>query len=135
MTNRTRFSLLVAYGVANFLAFPHPVGERVVDLGLLCGWLSPALLILGLYGQSPRAAAKAAFVAGTLAQSAILHWIYIVSVEYGHAAPPMGVIGIFGIGADSRRLDWKSVREILTAWVTTLPLAAVLAASALWALR
>jgi apolipoprotein N-acyltransferase len=99
LTNRTRFALLVAYGVANFLAFPHPVGERVVDLGLLCGWLSPALLILGLNGQSPRAAAKAAFVAGTLAQSAILHWIYIVSVEYGHAAPPMGVIGIFGIGA------------------------------------
>jgi apolipoprotein N-acyltransferase len=99
LTNRTRFALLVAYGVANFLAFPHLVGEHVVDLGLLCGWLSPGLLILGLYGQSPRAAAKAAFVAGTLAQSAILHWIYIVSVEYGHAAPPMGVIGIFGMGA------------------------------------
>jgi len=75
------------------------MGERVVDLGLLCGWLSPALLILGLTGQSPRAAAKAAFVAGTLAQSAILHWIYVVSVTYGHAAPPMGVIGILGISA------------------------------------
>jgi apolipoprotein N-acyltransferase len=99
LTNRTRFALLAAYGVANFLAFPHPVGERVVDLGLLCGWFSPALLILGLNGQSPRGAAKAAFVAGTLAQSAILHWIYIVSVTYGHAAPPMGVIGILGIGA------------------------------------
>ena len=80
LTNRTRFALLAGYGVANFLAFPHPVGERVVDLGLLCGWLSPALLILGLNGQSPRAAAKAAFVAGTLAQSAILHWIYVVTV-------------------------------------------------------
>jgi apolipoprotein N-acyltransferase len=56
-------------------------------------------LILGLSGQSPLAAAKAAFVAGTLAQSAILHWIYVVSVVYGHAAPPMGVIGILGIGA------------------------------------
>jgi apolipoprotein N-acyltransferase len=61
--------------------------------------LSPALLILGVNGQSPRAAAKTAFVAGTLAQSAILHWIYVVSVTYGHAAPPMGVIGILGMGA------------------------------------
>ncbi|MCH8889923.1 MAG: apolipoprotein N-acyltransferase, partial [Myxococcales bacterium] len=99
MTNRARFALLTAYGVANFLSFPHPIGERVVDLGLLCGWLSPALLILGLNGQTPWAAAKAAFISGTLAQSAILHWIYVVSVTYGHAAPPMGVIGILGMGA------------------------------------
>jgi apolipoprotein N-acyltransferase len=99
LTGRARFALLAAYGVANFLSFPHPIGERVVDLGLLCGWLSPALLILGVNGQSPRAAAKTAFVAGTLAQSAILHWIYVVSVTYGHAAPPMGVIGILGMGA------------------------------------
>jgi apolipoprotein N-acyltransferase len=99
LTGRARFALLAAYGVANFLAFPHPIGERVLDLGMLCGWLSPALLILGLRGLSPRSAAKTAFVAGTLAQSAIVHWIYIVSVSYGHAAPPMGVIGILGIGA------------------------------------
>ena len=99
VTGRVRFALLSAYAVANFLAFPHPIGERVVDLGLLFGWLSPALLILGLNGQTPRAAAKAAFISGTLAQSAILHWIYVVSVTYGHAAPPMGVIGILGMGA------------------------------------
>jgi apolipoprotein N-acyltransferase len=99
LTGRARLALLAAYGIANFLAFPHPIGERVVDLGLLCGWLSPALLILGVNGQSPRAAARAAFVAGTLSQSAIVHWIYVVSVTYGHAAPPMGVIGVLGIGA------------------------------------
>jgi apolipoprotein N-acyltransferase len=99
LTARARLALLFSYGVSNFLAFPHPVGERVVDLGLICGWLSPALLILGLGGLSPRAAAKFGFVAGTLAQSAILHWIYVVSVSYGHAAPPMGVLGIFGLGA------------------------------------
>ena len=99
LTGRARFALLVAYGVVNFLAFPHPIGDRVVDLGLLFGWLSPALLILGLSDQSPRAAAKTAFVAGTLAQSAILHWIYIVSVNYGHAAPAMGVLGVLGLGA------------------------------------
>ncbi len=99
LKGRVRFALLAAYGVANFLAFPHPIGERVVDLGLVFGWLSPALLILGLSGLSPRAAAKTAFLAGTLAQSAILHWIYVVSVRYGHAAPPMGVLGILGLGA------------------------------------
>ena len=99
LTDRARFALLFAYGVATFLSFPHPIGERVIDLGLLCGWLSPVLLILGLNGQSPRAAAKAAFVAGTLAQSAILHWIYVVIVDYGHAAPPIGVIGTLGMGA------------------------------------
>jgi len=101
LTNRTRLVLLAAYAVANFLSFPHPIGERVVDLGLLCGWLSPALLILGLAGQAPRAAAKTAFVAGTLAHSAILHWIYVVSVTYGHAAPPLGVIAVLGMGAHS----------------------------------
>ena len=99
MRGRVRFALLAAYGVANFLAFPHPIGEHVVDLGLVFGWLSPALLILGVSGLSARAAAKTAFVAGTLAQSTILHWIYVVSVSYGHAAPPMGVLGILGLGA------------------------------------
>jgi len=99
LTGRSRLALLTAYGVANLLAFPHPVGERVIDLGLLCGWSSPALLILGLQGLSVRAAAKTAFISGTLAQAAILHWIYVVSVDYGHATPLMGVAGIFGLGA------------------------------------
>jgi len=99
---RARFALLAAYGVANFLAFPHPVGERVLDLGLVCGWLSPALLILGLSGLSPRAAAKTAFVAGTLAQSAILHWIYIVSVSYGHVSL-VGRAALDGFGVRALR--------------------------------
>ena len=59
LTNRTRLALLVAYAVTNFLSFPHPIGERVVDLGLLCGWLSPALLILGLGGGSAARIARA----------------------------------------------------------------------------
>jgi apolipoprotein N-acyltransferase len=99
LTARGRLALLVAYGVADFLSFPHPIGDRVIDLGLLFGWLTPAFLILALRGQSPRAAAKSGFIAGTLAQAAILHWIYVVSVRYGHAAPPMGVLGALGLGA------------------------------------
>ena len=43
--------------------------------------------------------------------------------------------GIFGIGADSGRLHWGSLGEILAGWVTTLPVAAVLSAAALWGLR
>ncbi len=43
--------------------------------------------------------------------------------------------GIFGIGADSGRLHWGAVGEILAGWLTTLPVAAVLSAAALWGLR
>lgn len=99
LTRRARIALLAAYGVATFFSFPHPIAGSVVDLGLLCGWISPALLLAGLSGLSPRAAVRYGFVAGTLAQGAILHWIYVVSVEYGHAAPLYGLLGIFGLGA------------------------------------
>ena len=50
--------LLLAYGVATFLAFPHPVGEGVLDLGAGLAWLSPAFLILGLAGCEPKVAAR-----------------------------------------------------------------------------
>ena len=43
--------------------------------------------------------------------------------------------GIFGIGADSGSLRWGSVGSILAGWLTTLPVAAVLSAGALWVLR
>jgi PiT family inorganic phosphate transporter len=42
---------------------------------------------------------------------------------------------IFGIGAARGGLRWGTVGAILTAWVTTLPLAALLSASAFWVLR
>ncbi len=43
--------------------------------------------------------------------------------------------GIFGIGFGSRGLRWRSLGEILGAWVTTLPLAGLLSAVAMWILQ
>ena len=99
LKKRARIALLSGYGVATFLSFPHPVGERVIDLGVVCGWLSPAFLILALRGCSPRSAAKLAFVAAMVAHTAILHWFYIVSVVYGHVHPALGLLAPLGAGA------------------------------------
>jgi PiT family inorganic phosphate transporter len=43
--------------------------------------------------------------------------------------------GIFGIGAATGKASWKTIAAILTAWVTTLPLAAVLGAGAFYVMR
>ncbi|HXV37635.1 MAG TPA: apolipoprotein N-acyltransferase [Myxococcota bacterium] len=130
MTRRSRLALLCGYAAATFLSFPHPVGSRVLDLGLLCGWLSPGLLLLGLGGLAPRRAAVHGFLAGWLTQAAILHWIYVVSVEYGHAAPPLGVIAIFGLaahaGAFSAAFAW------LWSTLDRRALGSPLAAALLW---
>jgi apolipoprotein N-acyltransferase len=82
---------LAAYVLATFLAFPHFVAGRVVDLGLVCAWLAPAALLLGLRGSSPAAAARNGFLAGLAAHAAVLHWIYVVTVVYGHAPVAAGV--------------------------------------------
>ncbi len=87
-----RLALLGGYAVVTFLSFPHPVGERVLDLGLPLAWLGPALLWLGLDGLAPRRAARLGFAAGLAAHAAILHWIYVVTVVYGHAPPVVGVV-------------------------------------------
>ena len=95
----TGIGWLAAYVVVTFLAFPQRVGSGVVDLGLVLGWLSPALLLLGTSGLEPRQAAKRAFVAGWLAHSAVLHWIWVVTVVYGEVNPVLGVLGPLGVGA------------------------------------
>ncbi len=99
MSDRTRYGLLAAYVVVTFGSFPHPVAGTVIDLGRWLGPFGPALLILGLWGTEPRRAAKLGFIAGTLGQTAVLHWLYIVSVVYGHAPPVMGLLGPIGMGA------------------------------------
>jgi len=83
---------LAVYVVASFLAFPHPIGDRVLDLGLGLAWLAPAALLLGLEGLTIRRAAWRGFLASLAAHSAILHWIYVVTVEYGHAPAAVGVL-------------------------------------------
>ena len=87
-----RVGCLAAYAAVTFSSFPHPVGGVVIDLGLVIAWLGPALLILGISGLSPRSAALYAFFASWLAHSAILHWLYVVTVTYGHAPAVVGVL-------------------------------------------
>ncbi len=91
---RARGVWLAGYVVATFLAFPHALGDRVVDLGLVVAWLAPACLLLGLRGLTPGAAARAAFVAGWVAHIGVYHWIYVVTVAYGHAPAAMGPLAV-----------------------------------------
>jgi apolipoprotein N-acyltransferase len=108
----SRFAWLAGYAAISFFAFPQPVAGRVLDLGILFAWLAPAALLLGLEGLRIRRAAWLAFLASLAAHSAILHWIYVVTVRYGHAPPVVGVLapialasyiaafsGLFGAGS------------------------------------
>ena len=90
---------LGAYAVFTFLSFPHPLAGRVVDLGIGVSWLVPACLWMGLRGMPPARAAKRVFLASLAAHTAVLHWIWIVTVVYGHAHPLLGVAGPLGLGA------------------------------------
>lgn len=91
MSSGRRAGWLAAYALSSFASFPHLVGERVVDLGIVCSWLAPACLLLGLRGLAPLRAARLGFLAGLVAHTAILHWIYVVTVTYGHAPAWAGV--------------------------------------------
>lgn len=86
------FAWLAAYALATPLAFPHPIGEHVLDLGLVFGWVAPACLWCGLDRLTPKAAAGRGFLAAWAAYALLFHWIYVVTVTYGHAAPVVGVI-------------------------------------------
>jgi apolipoprotein N-acyltransferase len=92
VTRAGRAALVAGYVAATFLAFPQPIGGRVLDLGPAAGFVAPMLLLLALRGLAPRAAAGVAFLACWLAHAAVLHWIYVVTVVYGHAPPVVGVI-------------------------------------------
>jgi apolipoprotein N-acyltransferase len=94
-----RLAWLAGYAGVTFLSFPHLIGQRVVDLGVPLAWLGPALLLLGLEGLPARRAATLAFGASLVAHAAILHWLWIVTVVYGHAHPAVGVLGPLGLGA------------------------------------
>ena len=89
-----RVAWLAVFVGTTFLSFPHPVGDRVLDLGVPCAFLAPACAVLGLRGLAPRAALRAGFLAGWLAHAAVLHWIYVVTVTYGRAWPVVGVVAV-----------------------------------------
>ncbi|MEN8184644.1 MAG: apolipoprotein N-acyltransferase, partial [Myxococcota bacterium] len=62
-------------------------------------WLAPACLILGLAGRGVGEAGRVGFLAGLVAHSAVLHWIYVVTVSYGHAPPLVGVVAPVALAA------------------------------------
>jgi apolipoprotein N-acyltransferase len=81
-----------AYVAATVLAFPHEVGGRGLDLGWLFAWWPPALLLLAVRGLPSRQAAGVGFALGTLAHALVWHWIWVVTVRYGHAPGWVGVV-------------------------------------------
>ena len=83
--SRSRMAWLAGYAAVSFLAFPHPIAGRVIDLGIVFAWLAPALLLLGLAELRPGRAARLGFMAGLAAHTAIFYWFYVVTVHYGHA--------------------------------------------------
>ena len=96
---RRRGAWLAAYAVLSFLCFPQPVGDRVLDLGTPLAFLAPAAFWIGLAGLAPRRAAAAGFAAGLAAHALVLHWIYVVTVTYGHTAAPIGVLAVLGLAS------------------------------------
>lgn len=133
MTDAPRLRSLgapAAYAIATFLAFPHPVGDRVVDLGLLFAWLSPFCLLLCLEGLAPARALRRGFLAGLLAHAAILHWIYVVTVRYGHAPPLVGAIAPVGLAVYVAA--FTAGFSGCAAWLAARGLASPLALAALW---
>jgi apolipoprotein N-acyltransferase len=94
-----RLPWLAGYALVTFFSFPHPIAGRVVDGGIALAWVGPALLLLGLRGLPPGRAARLGFAAALVAHTAILHWIWIVTVVYGHAPAIAGVVGPIALGA------------------------------------
>jgi apolipoprotein N-acyltransferase len=94
---RRRLGLLAGYVAATFLSFP--VGGAGFDVGWLFAWLGPAFLWMGIRGLAPRRAAGVAFAAALIAHAAVLHWIYVVTVTYGHAPRIAGVAAPLGLAA------------------------------------
>jgi apolipoprotein N-acyltransferase len=131
VSGRARAAWALAYALAPFLSFPHPVAGRVLDLGLFAGWLGPAFLWLAISGLAPRRAALLGFAAGWAAHAAILHWIYHVTVTYGHAP------WIAGIAAPAAlALYLGAFPALFAACAVALrlpPAVAPFAAAALWA--
>ena len=120
-SRRARNGFLGAYVLCAFFAYPQLVGGSVLDLGIVLGWVYPGLLVLGLRGLRARLAVLVGTGIGLAAHYAIMHWIFVVTVYYGHApwfagifAPlaPAGFValfvGVFAFGLsklEKHRLD------------------------------
>jgi apolipoprotein N-acyltransferase len=125
-----RAVLLGCHALATFLAFPHPFLGGVVDLGWVAAWLAPLFLILALRGVSPRRGLGLGFLGGLLAHSAVLHWIYVVTVVYGHAPPVVGMIAPVLLAAYIA--GFTALFGMALAWLERRGLASPFAIAAVW---
>jgi len=130
VSTRARRGWSLAAVVALFAAFPHPIAGRVVDLGWLFAWIAPALLLAALRDLAPRRAALWGFAIGWAAYSAILHWIYVVTVTYGHAHPVVGVIAPIALA--SYIAVFVSLFALSQAWLAARGLASAWSAALAW---
>lgn len=81
------------YALFTLLSFPHELpGLGAFDLGLVCAWLGPAALVVGLDGLAPREAAKKAFLASLLGHVFLFHWFIVVTVTYGGMPLGLGLL-------------------------------------------
>ncbi len=96
-TPRRVLAASLAYGVATFFAFPHPVpgSAWVVDLGLAASPLAFACLLFATEGLARRRAIRVAFLASLVAHACIFHWFYVVTVVHGGVHPALGVFTPF----------------------------------------
>jgi apolipoprotein N-acyltransferase len=97
VSGRQRGALALGYAAATFLAFPHPIAGRVLDLGLLMGWVAPALFYLLVRDQQAWGGIRWGFFGSLAAHSLVLHWIYVVTVTYGHAPVIVGIVAPIGL--------------------------------------
>jgi apolipoprotein N-acyltransferase len=125
-----RGALLGCYALATFLAFPHPVLGTVVDLGWVAAWLAPLFLILALRGAAPRRALGLGFLGGLVAHTAVLHWIYVVTVTYGHAPPVVGLIAPILLA--TYIAGFTALFGMSVAWLERRRLASPFAVAAVW---
>ncbi len=130
MSDGRRRLLLAAYAAATFLAFPHPIGSWVLDLGAVAAWFGPALLALAVEDLEPRRAGRWGLAAGLVAHAAILHWIYVVTVTYGHAPPAVGLLAPLVPAAYIA--TFVAAFSAGWAWLARRGLASAFAAAALW---
>jgi apolipoprotein N-acyltransferase len=133
VSTRVRAGWGVATALALFLSFPHPIAGRVLDLGWLLAWIAPALFVHALTGLAPRRAVLWGFGISWVGYSAILHWIYVVTVTYGHAHPVIGVIAPIALASYIAAFGglfgwshaWLARRGLASAWSAALAWAAL----------
>ena len=119
--------LSVAPGVEIHWAF-----MAVASAILLGGWLDAKnvaeTLAKKVTGMNPGQGFAASLVTAGLVTTASLHG-WPVSTTH------VSVGALTGMGASARQARWRKVVEILLAWVSTVPCAAILAGLAFWLLR